>query len=96
MPPSMTKLEKIEQQIAELDPADLKKLSEWLAEHREAAWDRPIEKDINAGRPGAHSEEALAASRAGRLRLLRELKGAGPPRSAADIDALVREIRGDD
>ena len=76
----MTKLEKIEQEITDLDPASQAKLLAWLSEHRAHAADRPI-KD---------------GSLAGRLQLLRELKGAGPPRSAADIDGLIRQIRGDD
>jgi hypothetical protein len=71
----MTKLEAIEQQIAELDPESQAKLLAWLSEHRAV---------VDGG------------GVADRLRLLRELKGAGAPRAAADIDGLIRQIRGDD
>jgi hypothetical protein len=66
----MTKLEKIEQQIAELEPADLRKLLAWLAKYREEAWDRQIEEDIKAGRLDALAEEVLADHHAGRTRPL--------------------------
>ncbi len=46
----MTKLEKIEQQIATLDPADIRKLSDWLAEYQADLWDRQIEADAKAGK----------------------------------------------
>jgi hypothetical protein len=38
----MTKLEKIEKEIASLVPADLHKLADWIAEYREELWDRQI------------------------------------------------------
>jgi hypothetical protein len=66
----MTKLETIEQRIAELDPADRKQLLQWLAQYQEAAWDRQIEDDIKAGRLDAVAEDVLADHRAGRSRPL--------------------------
>ena len=62
----MTKLEKIEQDIAALDPADVIKLAEWLAEYRADLWDRQIEEDAKAGRLDKLAEQALADLRAGK------------------------------
>ena len=46
--PFMTKLEKIEQEIASLAPADFHKLADWIAEHREELWDRQMETDLGS------------------------------------------------
>ena len=67
---NMTKLEKIEQDIAALTPADLHKLADWLAEYRDEQWDRQIEDDVKAGRLDAVAAEVLADHRAGRTRPL--------------------------
>jgi hypothetical protein len=66
----MTRLEKIEQQIADLNPAERKKLLHWLSEFEEAAFDRQIEDDIKAGRLDALADAVLADHRAGRTRPL--------------------------
>lgn len=61
----MTRLEKIEQDIASLDPADIRKLADWLADYQAALWDRQIEADAKAGKLDKLAEQALAEHRAG-------------------------------
>lgn len=46
----MTKLEKIEQEIAALSDGDRRKLAQWFAEFHADLWDRQIESDYEAGR----------------------------------------------
>ena len=46
----MTKLEKIEQDIAELSDAERRKLAVWLKGFRDDAWDRQMKADSKAGR----------------------------------------------
>ena len=63
----MTKLEKIEQEIATLGKDDLQKLAGWLAEYQAGLWDKQLEADANAGRldkliANARSEIAAAQS----------------------------------
>ena len=62
----MTKLEKIEQEIASLSKADILKLADWFAAFHADAWDRQMEADSNAGRLGKLAEQALADHKAGR------------------------------
>ena len=64
----MTKLEKIEQDIASLGPSDVVKLAEWLAEYQANLWDRQIEADAKAGRFDRMAEQALAEHKAGKTR----------------------------
>ncbi len=66
----MTKLEKIEQDIASLGKDDLAKLSAWLAEYNASRWDEQFEADVKAGRLDRMGEKALAEHRAGRTRPL--------------------------
>jgi hypothetical protein len=61
----MTKLEKIEQDIASLSSADLHKLADWIAEYRDAQWVKQIDSDAAAGKLDKLAEEALAEHRAG-------------------------------
>lgn len=61
----MTKLEKIEQDIASLDPADFRKLAEWLDAYQSDLWDRQIESDAKAGKLDRLAEQALADHKAG-------------------------------
>ena len=68
--PSMTKLEKIEQDIAALDPKDVRKLADWLDEYNAELWDRQMEADVEAGTFDKLAEQALADHRAGRTRPL--------------------------
>jgi hypothetical protein len=66
----MTKLEKIEKEIATLGRDDLRKLSEWLADYQADLWDAQIEADANAGRLDALAEQALADHRSGKSKTL--------------------------
>jgi hypothetical protein len=66
----MTKLEKIEQEIAALDPKDVRKLADWLDAYKAELWDRQIEADAKAGKLDQLAEQALADHRAGRTRHL--------------------------
>jgi hypothetical protein len=67
---NMTKLEKIEQEIAALDPKDVRKLADWLDDYKAELWDRQIEADAKAGKLDELAEQALADHRAGRTRPL--------------------------
>ena len=66
----MTKLEKIEQDIASLSKDDLKKLSQWLDEYKADLWDKQIEEDAKAGKLDKLAAQALADHRAGKTRPL--------------------------
>jgi hypothetical protein len=66
----MTKLEKIEQDIATLGKDDLFKLADWLAEYQANLWDKQIEEDAKAGRLDALADQALAEHRAGKTKPL--------------------------
>jgi hypothetical protein len=61
----MTKLEKIEQDIAALSKADLRKLSDWLDEYKADLWDQQIEADAKAGKLDKLAAQALAEHKAG-------------------------------
>jgi hypothetical protein len=65
---SMTKLEKIEQDIAVLDPKDVRKLADWLEEYKAELWDRQMESDVDAGRLDQFIAEAKAEIASGKLR----------------------------
>ena len=56
----MTKLEKIEREIASLDPTDVRKLAEWLAAYQADLWDRQIEDDAKSGRLDWFADQAIA------------------------------------
>ena len=66
----MTKLEKIEQEIAALDPADVRKLAEWLAAYQADLWDRQIAEDAKSGRLDKFVETANAEIASGKFRPL--------------------------
>jgi hypothetical protein len=66
----MTKLEKIEQDIALLSKADLKKLSEWLEEFNADLWDKQIEDDAAAGKLDKLISAAKAQAAAEKVRAL--------------------------
>lgn len=66
----MTKLEKIEQDIASLTPGEVAKLARWFAEFHADVWDKQIETDAKSGRLDSLAEQALAAHNAGKTRPL--------------------------
>ncbi len=65
---SMTKVEKLEREIATLSDKELNEFRRWYAEFDAAAWDRQIEADVESGALDQLAEEALADHRAGRSR----------------------------
>jgi hypothetical protein len=67
---SMTKLEKIEQDIASLTPGEVAKLARWFAEFHADVWDKQIAADAEAGRLVRLADQALAAHHAGKTRPL--------------------------
>ncbi len=66
----MTKLEKIEQEIASLSTSDVAKLAAWFAEFHADLWDRQIEEDAKAGRLDKLVAQALAELEAGHVKSL--------------------------
>ena len=66
----MTKLEKIEQDIVSLNPADVNALADWLAEYRAELWDKQIAADANAGRLDKLVEQSRKEIAEGRVRAL--------------------------
>ena len=62
----MTKLEKIEQDIASLSPEDIWKLADWFAEYHADLWDKQIAEDAASGRLDAFADQALADHLAGK------------------------------
>ena len=43
-------VKEIEAAIAELSPEELAELATWFADYHNQAWDRQIERDLDAGR----------------------------------------------
>jgi len=66
----MTKLEKIEQDIASLSKSDLQKLSDWLEEYKADLWDKQIEDDAKSGKLDKLFAEAEADIAVGKIRPL--------------------------
>lgn len=66
----MTRLERLEQEIAELSPAELEKLRAWFAAFDGEQWDRQFERDAESGALDRLAEQALADHRTGRTRPL--------------------------
>lgn len=62
----MTKLEQIEQSVAALSKAEIKKFAAWFAELQADMWDRQIEADAKAGRLDRLAAKALAEHEAGK------------------------------
>ena len=55
----MTRVEEIENAVAELPKEQLARFREWFAEFEARVWDREIEEDVEAGRLDRLAEEAL-------------------------------------
>ena len=56
----MSKLEQIEQEIAGLNDNEVLKLADWLADFKQALWDRQIENDAKSGKLDALIANARA------------------------------------
>lgn len=66
----MTRVERLEQEIAKLGPDEFAQLRDWLLEQDWAEWDRQIERDSAAGKLDDLMKQALADHTAGKSRPL--------------------------
>jgi hypothetical protein len=55
----MGKVEKIEEEIQALSPAELAQFRAWFLEYDWAAWDQQLERDVQAGRLDGLADKAL-------------------------------------
>jgi hypothetical protein len=62
----MSRLEQLEQQIAELNESELKALRAWFERYDAEVWDRQIESNAKRGKLGRLAERALSDHRVGR------------------------------
>ncbi len=62
----MSRVEQLEQQIAELDASELKALRAWFERYDAEVWDRQIETDAKSGKLGQLAERALRDHESGR------------------------------
>ncbi|HSE96047.1 MAG TPA: hypothetical protein VLD61_09145 [Methylomirabilota bacterium] len=62
----MSRVEKIEQEVQALSPAELAEFRAWFLEFDWAAWDRQLERDVQAGRLDDLAEKALRDHAAGK------------------------------
>ncbi len=62
----MTKLEKIEQDVAGLSPDELARFRAWFEEFESQVWDEKIARDAASGKLGKMADRALADHKAGR------------------------------
>ena len=62
----MDKVEKIEQEVQALSPAELAQFRAWFLEYDWAAWDRQLERDVQARRLDDLAEKALRDHAAGK------------------------------
>ena len=66
----MGKVEKLEQQIAALSPAELAAFRAWYCAFDADAWDSLLQQDVAAGKLDALAEQALEAHRGGKTKSL--------------------------
>ena len=64
----MRKVEKLENEVQQLNPDELAAFREWFRRYDSDEWDKEIERDVSAGRLDKLAEEAIAAHKAGRTR----------------------------
>jgi hypothetical protein len=62
----MSKVERIEQEVQTLSLEELAQFRAWILEYDWAAWDRRIERDVQAGRLDALAQKALGDHAAGK------------------------------
>jgi hypothetical protein len=87
---TMTKIEKIEQEIRRLTAAELAAFRDWFHNYDAATWDRRIEREITAGKLDQLAEEARADYAAGKSMPLEDALSEGTasgvsPRTIPDI-----------
>ena len=66
----MSKIEKLEEEIKQLNQKELEEFRRWFYEFDAEAWDLKLEDDIRAGKLDQLANEALDAHKAGRSREL--------------------------
>ena len=66
----MSKVEKIEQEVQTLSPAELAQFRAWFLEYDWTEWDRQLERDVQAGRLDDLAEKALRDHAAGKTKPL--------------------------
>ena len=64
----MRKVEKLENDVQQLNPDELAAFRDWFRRYDSDEWDKEIERDVSAGRLDKLAEEAIAAHKAGRTR----------------------------
>lgn len=64
----MRKVEKLEDEVQQLNPDELAAFREWFRKYDSDEWDKEIEGDILAGRLDRLAEEAIATHKAGRTK----------------------------
>ena len=64
----MKKVEKLENEVQQLNPDELAAFRDWFRRYDSDEWDKEIERDVSAGRLDKLAEEAVAAHKAGRTR----------------------------
>jgi hypothetical protein len=62
----MGNVEKIEQAVQALSPAELAAFRAWFLEYDWAAWDRQLERDVQAGKLDDLAEKAVRDHAAGK------------------------------
>ena len=66
----MSNIEKIEQDVQALSPAELAQFRVWFLEYDWAAWDRQLERDVRSGKLDDLAERALRDHAAGKTKRL--------------------------
>ncbi len=64
----MTKVERLEREVQELNRAELAAFREWFREYDSDEWDLQIEEDVRTGKLDKLAEEALMTHKAGETR----------------------------
>jgi hypothetical protein len=64
----MGKVEKLENEVQQLNPDELAAFRDWFRRYDSDEWDKEIESDVSAGRLDKLAEEAIAAHKAGKTR----------------------------
>jgi hypothetical protein len=62
----MDRVERLEKQIAELNPSELRALRQWFDRYDAEVWDREIETDSKSGKLSRLADRALRDHLAGR------------------------------
>ncbi len=66
----MTRVQRLEQEIRQLNATELASLRKWFQEYDSVEWDKQIEEDALAGKLDRLAAKAIADHKAGRTREL--------------------------